>query len=95
MFACVVLWQCTLYNVLYWALRMRSILMLQEKRYKEFLLTKRKVVALCNEMDYDPETSFERDLICEDDEAFQLSVENMESLKTVLHDVWSHFLLVT
>ena len=70
---------------------MRSILMLQEKRYKEFLLTKRKVVALCNEMDYDPETSFERDLICEDDEAFQLSVENMASLKTVLHDVWAIF----
>jgi hypothetical protein len=38
-------------------------------------------------MDYDPETSFERDLICEDDEAFQLSTENMESLKTVLHEV--------
>jgi hypothetical protein len=38
-------------------------------------------------MDYDPETSFERDLICEDDEAFQLSTENMESLKTVLHKV--------
>ena len=65
--------------------------MLQEKRRKEFVATKQKVVALCSEMDYDPETSFERDLICEDDEAFQLSVENMESLKTVFHDVWNRF----
>ena len=69
--------------------------MLQEKRFKEFLSTKRKVVALCNEMDYDPETSFERDLICEDDEAFQLSVQNMESLKTVLHDVRNLFHFAT
>ncbi|KAK7110254.1 hypothetical protein V1264_014161 [Littorina saxatilis] len=59
----------------------------KEKRHKEFLHTKQKVVELCNEMDYDPETSFERDLICEDGEAFQLSTENMESLKNVLHDL--------
>ena len=61
--------------------------MFQEKRQKEFLSTKQKVVALCNEMDYDPETSFERDLICEDDEAFQLSTENMEALKSVVQEV--------
>ncbi|XP_076435249.1 protein regulator of cytokinesis 1-like isoform X3 [Babylonia areolata] len=59
----------------------------KEKRYREFLSTKQKVVALCNGMDYDPDTSFERDLICEDDDAFQLSAENMESLKSVLHDL--------
>ncbi|KAL8613110.1 hypothetical protein ACOMHN_035051 [Nucella lapillus] len=59
----------------------------KEKRHKEFFSTKQKIVALTREMDYDPETSFERDLICEDDEAFQLSAENMASLKTVLHDL--------
>ncbi|KAK7508500.1 hypothetical protein BaRGS_00000066 [Batillaria attramentaria] len=55
----------------------------KEKRHGEFVSTKEKIVALCNEMDYDPETSFERDLICEDDDAFQLSAENMESLKNL------------
>lgn len=55
----------------------------KEKRHNEFVSTKQKIMAICNEMDRDPETSFERELICEDDEAFQLSTENMESLKNL------------
>lgn len=36
-------------------------------------------------MESDPDTSFGRDLICEDDDSFLLSIKNMESLKQ-LHD---------
>ena len=61
--------------------------MLQEKRHKEFLSMKRKVVALCNEMDYQPESSFEKDIMSDEDDCFQLTTDNMDSLKTALQDV--------
>ncbi|XP_025096638.1 protein regulator of cytokinesis 1-like isoform X3 [Pomacea canaliculata] len=59
----------------------------REKRHGEFVCIKKRIVDLCNEMDHDPETSFERDLICEDDEMFQLSTDNMRSLATLLQEL--------
>ncbi|XP_059159147.1 protein regulator of cytokinesis 1-like isoform X2 [Physella acuta] len=57
----------------------------KEKRYTEFVSLKAKVVELYHVMESDPDTSFGRDLICEDDDSFLLSIKNMESLKQ-LHD---------
>lgn len=34
-----------------------------------------------------PDTSFERDVVCEDEDAFCLSEENIASLKLLLHQV--------
>lgn len=45
-------------------------------------------------MDHDPETSFERDLICEDDEMFQLSTDNMRSLATLLQEVICCYVII-
>ncbi|XP_076461912.1 protein regulator of cytokinesis 1-like isoform X2 [Babylonia areolata] len=59
----------------------------KEKRQKEFLSTKKKVQALCSEMDHEPETSLERDLICENDDAVQLTKEHMTSFENILQDL--------
>lgn len=40
-------------------------------------------------METDPDTSFGRELICEDDDSFGLSPKNMETLKQ-LHDEVCH-----
>lgn len=40
------------------------------------------------ELEYDPDTSFERDVVCEDEDAFCLSEENLAALKDLLQQVW-------
>lgn len=40
-----------------------------------------------DDLDQLPETSFEKDLVCEDEEAFCLSKDNIDSLKVLLHQV--------
>ncbi|KAL8570402.1 hypothetical protein ACOMHN_035820 [Nucella lapillus] len=59
----------------------------KEKRHKEFVSTKKKVLALCSEIDYKPETSLEQDLICEDDDAVQLTKEHMTSVENILRNL--------
>lgn len=39
------------------------------------------------DLDQLPETSFEKDVVCEDEEAFCLSKDNINSLKLVLRQV--------
>ncbi|XP_046334337.2 protein regulator of cytokinesis 1-like isoform X1 [Haliotis rufescens] len=57
----------------------------KETRHTEFVQTKKLIIDLFNEMDRSPDTSFERDIMCEDDDAFQLSTQNMRTLKS-LHE---------
>lgn len=40
-----------------------------------------------DDLDQLPETSFEKDVVCEDEESFCLSTENIDSLKVLLHQV--------
>lgn len=39
------------------------------------------------ELDHTPDTSFERDVVCEDEEAFCLSTDNIAALQNLLRQV--------
>ncbi|KAF2981343.1 hypothetical protein EK904_003800 [Melospiza melodia maxima] len=49
-----------------------SLNTLKEQRREEFVSNKRQIVLLMEELDHTPDTSFERDVVCEDEEAFCL-----------------------
>ncbi|NXY92232.1 PRC1 regulator, partial [Alcedo cyanopectus] len=51
---------------------------------QEFLSCKRQIIVLMEELDHTPDTSFERDVVCEDEEAFCLSVDNIAALQNLL-----------
>jgi len=57
----------------------------KDKRFAEFVRLKEKVNKLYMSIETDPETSFGRDLICEEDDTFTLSPMNMDMLRS-LHD---------
>lgn len=42
------------------------------------------------ELDHTPDTSFERDVVCEDEEAFCLSMDNIAALQNLLQQVCWH-----
>jgi len=42
------------------------------------------------ELDHTPDTSFERDVVCEDEEAFCLSSDNIAALQNLLQQVGRH-----
>ena len=48
---------------------------------------KRQIILCMDDLDQVPETSFEKDIVCEDDEAFCLSRDNITSLKLLLCQV--------
>ncbi|XP_008410251.1 protein regulator of cytokinesis 1-like [Poecilia reticulata] len=56
----------------------------KEHRHDEFVGTKKKIVACMNDLEKSPETSFEMDVMCEDEEAFCLSDDNITALKLLL-----------
>ncbi|XP_006628898.1 protein regulator of cytokinesis 1b isoform X3 [Lepisosteus oculatus] len=56
----------------------------KERRRSEFVGIKRQIILCMEELDHLPDTSFERDVVCEDEEAFCLSTENIASLKLLL-----------
>lgn len=53
----------------------------------EFVNTKKQIVLYMNELEHIPDTSFERDVVCEDEEAFCLSQEHMGALRDLLQKV--------
>ncbi|KAK0052021.1 protein regulator of cytokinesis 1-like isoform X2 [Biomphalaria pfeifferi] len=55
----------------------------KEKRHSEFISNKAKILELYRIMETDPDTSFGRDLICEDDDSFDLSIQNLETLRAL------------
>ncbi|XP_054766693.2 protein regulator of cytokinesis 1-like [Lytechinus pictus] len=53
----------------------------KDQRYKTFTSTKKEILVLMEHLEQGPETSFEREIICEEEEAFVLSKENIQALK--------------
>ncbi|KAE8618116.1 hypothetical protein XENTR_v10009278 [Xenopus tropicalis] len=56
----------------------------KEHREAEFKSTKKQIILCMEELDRLPDTSFERDVVCEDEEAFCLSKENLTALQELL-----------
>ncbi|XP_049459002.1 protein regulator of cytokinesis 1b isoform X1 [Epinephelus fuscoguttatus] len=54
------------------------------RRYAEFMDLKRQITLHMEELDYIPETSFENDVICEDEDSFCLSRDNIAALKLLV-----------
>lgn len=54
------------------------------RRHDEFVGIKRQIVLCMDDLDQMPDTSFERDVVCEDEEAFCLSNDNIAALKLLL-----------
>ncbi|XP_036439799.1 protein regulator of cytokinesis 1b isoform X2 [Colossoma macropomum] len=61
----------------------------KEQRHSKFVELKKKIILCMDDLDQLPETSFEKDIVCEDEEAFCLSKENIDSLKVLLHQLES------
>ncbi|KAM4734332.1 protein regulator of cytokinesis 1-like [Anableps anableps] len=56
----------------------------KEHRHDEFVGTKKEIIACMNDLEQAPETSFEMDVMCEDEDAFCLSNDNIAALKLLL-----------
>uniref|UniRef100_A0A3Q0S4R7 Protein regulator of cytokinesis 1b n=1 Tax=Amphilophus citrinellus TaxID=61819 RepID=A0A3Q0S4R7_AMPCI len=54
------------------------------ERYAEFMDLKKQIILYMEELDHVPETSFEKDVVCEDEDSFCLSRDNITSLKLLL-----------
>ncbi|XP_041369390.1 protein regulator of cytokinesis 1-like isoform X2 [Gigantopelta aegis] len=59
----------------------------KQDRQMKFVSTKKKIIELFNELECNPDTSFEREIICEDDDSFVLSAENMMALKNLYEEL--------
>ncbi|XP_044516080.1 protein regulator of cytokinesis 1-like [Gracilinanus agilis] len=53
-------------------------------RWEVFISTKKQIILCMKDLDHIPETDFERDVVCEAEENFCLSSENMTALKNLL-----------
>ncbi|KAL7401882.1 hypothetical protein ABVT39_005876 [Epinephelus coioides] len=56
----------------------------KERRHNEFVSLKKEIVVCMDDLEQSPETSFETDVMCEDEEAFCLSNDNIAALKLLL-----------
>ncbi|KAM7015364.1 protein regulator of cytokinesis 1b isoform 3-T3 [Tautogolabrus adspersus] len=54
------------------------------RRYAEFTDVKKQIILYMEQLDHIPETSFEKDVVCEDEDSFCLSRDNITSLKLLL-----------
>ncbi|NXF50582.1 PRC1 regulator, partial [Oceanites oceanicus] len=59
----------------------------KEQRREEFVSNKRQIILLMEELDHTPDTSFERDVVCEDEEGFCLSTDNIAALQNLLQQL--------
>ncbi|NWX31375.1 PRC1 regulator, partial [Notiomystis cincta] len=64
-----------------------SLNALKEQRREEFVSNRRQIILLMEELDHTPDTSFERDVVCEDEEAFCLSKDNIAALQDLLQQL--------
>ncbi|XP_039989662.1 protein regulator of cytokinesis 1-like isoform X2 [Xiphias gladius] len=53
-------------------------------RHDEFVSIKKEIIVCMDDLEQNPETSFEMDVMCEDEEAFCLSNDNIAALKLLL-----------
>ncbi|XP_054998824.1 protein regulator of cytokinesis 1 isoform X1 [Sorex araneus] len=56
-------------------------------RREEFVSIKRQIILCMEELEHTPDTSFERDVVCEDEDAFCLSLENIAALQKLLQQL--------
>ncbi|XP_023364577.1 protein regulator of cytokinesis 1 [Otolemur garnettii] len=56
-------------------------------RHQEFVSIKKQIILCMEELDHTPNTSFERDVVCEDEDAFCLSLENIATLQKLLRQL--------
>ncbi|XP_023128588.2 protein regulator of cytokinesis 1-like isoform X2 [Amphiprion ocellaris] len=56
----------------------------KERRHEEFVSIKKEIVVYMDDLEQQPETSFETDVMCEDEEEFCLSNDNIAALKLLL-----------
>ncbi|XP_072291614.1 protein regulator of cytokinesis 1-like isoform X1 [Eucyclogobius newberryi] len=56
----------------------------KEQRHEEFVSLKKAIAQCMEDLERQPETSFEMDVMCEDEEAFFLSTDNIAALKILL-----------
>ncbi|XP_066513190.1 protein regulator of cytokinesis 1-like isoform X2 [Hoplias malabaricus] len=61
----------------------------KNQRHSKFVELKKMIILCMDDLEQVPETSFEKDIVCEDEEAFCLSKENIDSLKVLLHQLES------
>ncbi|NWY54633.1 PRC1 regulator, partial [Chionis minor] len=59
----------------------------KEQRREKFVSSKRQIILLMEELDHIPDTSFEQDVVCEDEEAFCLSEDNIAALQNLLQQL--------
>ncbi|OXB77589.1 UNVERIFIED_CONTAM: hypothetical protein H355_002898, partial [Colinus virginianus] len=57
------------------------------RRHEEFVSIKRQVILCMEELEHSPDTSFERDVVCEDEENFCLSTDNIANLQSLLQQL--------
>ena len=50
--------------------------------YRQFKWAKNTIVKLFDDLDQNSNTSFERDIVCEEEDFFLLSTENMKALQS-------------
>ncbi|KAL6106603.1 prc1 [Pungitius sinensis] len=62
----------------------------KEHRHDEFVSVKKEIIAFMEDLERHPETSFEMDVICEDEEEFCLSNDNIAALKLLLSQLQRH-----
>ncbi|KAM4573381.1 protein regulator of cytokinesis 1-like [Odontesthes bonariensis] len=56
----------------------------KERRRDEFVSIKKEIIVCMDDLEHSPETSFEMEVMCEDEEAFCLSNDNIATLKLLL-----------
>ncbi|XP_054475855.1 protein regulator of cytokinesis 1-like isoform X2 [Anoplopoma fimbria] len=59
----------------------------KERRHDEFVSVKKEIVVFMADLERHPEASFEMDVMCEDEEAFCLSNDNIAALKVLLSEL--------
>ncbi|XP_069899393.1 protein regulator of cytokinesis 1 isoform X2 [Dipodomys merriami] len=59
----------------------------KNSRHEEFVNIKRQIILCMEELEHTPDTSFERDVVCEDEDAFCLSLENIATLQKLLQQL--------
>lgn len=64
-----------------------SVGSVQDRRHAEFVGIKRQIIHCMEELEQEPDTSFERDVVCEDEDAFCLSTDNIVALQQLLTQV--------
>ncbi|ESO89800.1 hypothetical protein LOTGIDRAFT_53299, partial [Lottia gigantea] len=61
----------------------------KDKRLSDFLTTKKDIIKLMDELEQDPETSFEKDVVLEAEDSFILSTDNLKKLLSLQQELLS------